>query len=302
MCVNALEGLRTVKRRILGSGRLGYCPACMEPKDAIIRYKNNLRKEPDKTRRELLRMYVAGVLGASLPLIVKDQISLQACGQPPTTTYPTTTATPPSTTAQETTTPPSTTSGRISVEDALAKRRSIREYADKSLTIEQVMQLLWAAQGITLQPYGLRTAPSAGGTYPLEIYVVTKPSGVDGLEAGIYRYEPKDHRLVKRISGDFSGQLMTAALDQEWVGSAPVKLVVTAVFERTTGKYGERGIRYAWQESGHAAQNIYLQAVALGLGNVVVGAFHDAEVQRILELSDQEKPTYVIPIGVPRAT
>jgi SagB-type dehydrogenase family enzyme len=95
---------------------------------------------------------------------------------------------------------------------------------------------------------------------------------------------------------------MAAALDQEWVGSAPLNFVVAAAFERTTGKYGERGVRYVWQESGHAAQNIYLQAVALGLGNVVVGAFHDAEVERILELSDQEKPAYVIPIGVPRAT
>lgn len=190
--------------------------------------------------------------------------------------------------------------GSISVEEALARRRSIREYADKSLTIEQVMQLLWAAQGITLPQYGFRTAPSAGGTYPLEVYVFTKPYGVEGLEAGIYHYEPRGHRLVKRISGDFSEQLMAAALNQEWVGSAPVNLVITAVFDRTTGKYGERGNRYVWQETGHAAQNIYLQAVALGLGNVVVGAFHDAEVQRILELSDQEKPAYVIPVGVPK--
>lgn len=194
------------------------------------------------------------------------------------------------------------TSGSISVEEALAKRRSIREYAEKSLTIEQVMQLLWAAQGITHRQYGFRTAPSAGGTYPLEIYLVTKPSGVERLEAGIYRYEPRDHRLIERIRGDFSRQLMAAALDQEWIGSAPVNFVITAVFDRTTGRYGERGVRYVWQETGHAAQNIYLQAVALGLGNVVVGAFHDAEVQRILELSDQEKPAYVIPVGVPRTS
>jgi len=194
------------------------------------------------------------------------------------------------------------TSGSVSVEEALARRRSVREYANRSLTIEQVMQLLWAAQGITLQPYGFRTAPSAGGTYPLEVYVVTKPFGVEGLEAGIYHYQTRDHKLVSKITGDFSGQLMAAALDQEWVGSAPVNFVVAAVFERTTGKYGERGIRYVWQESGHAAQNIYLQAVALGLGNVVIGAFHDAEVQRILALSDQEKPVYVIPVGVPKTS
>ncbi len=191
-------------------------------------------------------------------------------------------------------------SGPVSVEEALARRRSIREYADKPLTIDEVMQLLWAAQGITLPQYGFRTAPSAGGTYPLEVYVVTKPSRVEGLDAGVYRYEPRDHTLVKRIAGDFSRELMAAALDQEWVGSAPVNLVITAIFERTTGKYGERGVRYVWQETGHAAQNIYLQAVALRLGNVVVGAFYDSEVQRILGLSDQEKPVYVIPVGVPR--
>jgi len=193
-----------------------------------------------------------------------------------------------------------TTAGPVSVEEALARRRSIREYAEKLLTIEQVMQLLWAAQGITLPQYGFRTAPSAGGTYPLEVYVVTKPNGVEGLEAGVYHYEAREHGLVKKIAGDFSGGLMAAALDQDWVGSAPVNLVITAVFERTTGKYGERGVRYVWQETGHAAQNIYLQAVALGLGNVVVGAFYDSEVQRILGLSDQEKPAYVIPVGAPK--
>ncbi len=192
------------------------------------------------------------------------------------------------------------TSGPVSVEEALARRRSIREYADEPLTMDQVMQLLWAAQGITNAVYGFRTAPSAGGTYPLEIYVVTKPSGVVGLEAGIYRYEPREHALIRMISGDFSGQLMAAALDQEWVGAAPVNLVITAVLERTTGKYGERGVRYVWQETGHAAQNVYLQAVALGLGNVVIGGFHDTEVQRILELSDLEKPAYVIPVGALR--
>jgi SagB-type dehydrogenase family enzyme len=160
------------------------------------------------------------------------------------------------------------------------------------------MQLLWAAQGVTKPEYGFRTAPSAGGTYPLEVYVVVKSSGVMGLEAGIHRYEPRDHTLIKIVDGDFSRQLMAAALDQEWVGAAPANFVITAVFERTSAKYGERGIRYVWQETGHAAQNIYLQAVALGLGNVVIGAFHDNEVQTILQLPDFEKPMCVIPVGV----
>ena len=194
------------------------------------------------------------------------------------------------------------TPGFVSVEEALARRRSIREYADEPLTIDQVMQLLWAAQGITNAEHGFRTAPSAGGTYPLEIYLVTRPSGVVGLEAGVYRYEPQKHSLIKMIRGDLSRQLMAAALDQEWVGAAPINFVITTIFERTTSKYGERGVRYAWQETGHAAQNIYLQAVALDLGNVVVGAFHDTEVQRILGLSDFEKPACVIPVGVLRTS
>ena len=239
-------------------------------------------------RRSFLGL-IAGALTAAAGLVMFSFLRFE---QP----KPTTTRT--SQTAQTGRQPK--TSGAVSVEEALARRRSVREYADKSLIIEQVMQLLWAAQGITHRQYGFRTAPSAGGTYPLEIYVVTKPSGVEGLEAGIYHYEPRDHRLVERIMGDFSGQLMAAALDQEWVGSAPVNFVITAVFDRTTGKYGERGVRYVWQETGHAAQNIYLQAVALGLGNVVIGGFHDAEVERSLELSDREKAAYVIPVGVPR--
>lgn len=194
------------------------------------------------------------------------------------------------------------TVGSISVEEALARRRSIREYKDESLTTDRLMQLLWAAQGITKPEYGFRTAPSAGGTYPLEVYVVVKSSGVVGLEAGIYHYKPREHTLIKMIDGDFSRQLMAAALDQEWVGAAPVNFVITAVFERTTAKYGERGVRYVWQETGHAAQNIYLQAVALGLGNVVIGGFHDNQVETILQLSDFEKPMCVIPVGVLKAS
>lgn len=190
------------------------------------------------------------------------------------------------------------TSGSVSVEEALAKRRSIREYADKPLAIDQVMQLAWAAQGITKPEHGFRTSPSAGGTYPLEIYVVTRNSGVTELEAGIYRYEPRDHTIVKIIGGDFSTKLMEAALDQEWVGAAPVNFVIAAVFERTTAKYGERGVRYVWQETGHAAQNIYLQATALGLGNVVIGAFHDTKVQAILQLPEIVRPMCIIPVGV----
>jgi len=241
---------------------------------------------PNLRRRSYLGL-VAGALTSAIGLVLFSLIRLE---------QPKQTFTAESQTAHLGAT--RSTLGFVSVEEALARRRSVREYADEPLTIEQVMQLLWAAQGITNAEHGFRTAPSAGGTYPLEIYLVARPSGVVGLDAGVYRYEPQNHSLISVISGDFSGQLMAAALGQEWVGAAPINFVITNIFERTTSKYGERGVRYVWQETGHAAQNIYLQAVALGLGNVVVGAFHDTEVQRILGLPDFEKPACVIPVGV----
>lgn len=189
------------------------------------------------------------------------------------------------------------TTGTMPVEEALAKRRSIRKYTGKPLTLEEVSQLMWAAQGITLREWGFRTAPSAGGTYPLEVYMVVKRDGVDGLEAGVYHYDPKEHTLVRVASGDFSEELMAAAVDQLWVAEAAINLVITAIFHRTTDRYGARGEHYVWQESGHVGQNIYLQAMTLKLGTVVIGAFHDEQVQRIVAVPEEERPLYVIPVG-----
>ncbi|MET1160795.1 MAG: SagB/ThcOx family dehydrogenase [Thermoprotei archaeon] len=192
----------------------------------------------------------------------------------------------------------------LSVEEALAYRRSIRDYRDEPLTLEQLSQLLWAAYGITDPRRGFKTTPSAGATYPLEIYVVVKTKGVKinethYLEPGSYKYLPDEHALVLVKRGDLSRQLMRAALDQEWVGEAPVNIVIAAVFERTTGYYGQRGIRYVYMEVGHAGQNVYLEATALGLGCVVVGAFYDEEVRKIVGLDAGEEPMYIIPVGVP---
>lgn len=187
----------------------------------------------------------------------------------------------------------------VSVEHALRVRRSIREYEHKPLTVEQVSQLLWAAQGITESRWGLRTAPSAGATYPLEVYVVVKKGGVSGLEEGIYHYVPRSHELELLKRGDYAVELMRACLDQRWVLEASINLVITAIYERTTWRYGERGrIRYVHMEVGHVGQNVYLQCVSLGLGCVVIGAFHDDQVKRILGVN--EEPLYVIPVGVKR--
>jgi len=181
-----------------------------------------------------------------------------------------------------------------SIEEALTERRSVRNFSEGSLKIEEIGQLLWASQGIT-DPAGYRTAPSAGALYPLEVYVVVR--SVDDVEPGVYRYVPEGHELHRILGGDISSGLRTAALSQPAVGDAPANIVICAIPDRTTSKYGDRGIRYVHMEAGHAAQNIYLQAVSLDLGTVSIGAFEDAEVQRLLNLSPDEMPLYIMPVG-----
>ncbi|HUV02036.1 MAG TPA: SagB/ThcOx family dehydrogenase [Desulfobacteria bacterium] len=181
-----------------------------------------------------------------------------------------------------------------SVEAALAQRRSIRAYSGENLTIDEISQLLWAAQGITA-PWGGRTAPSAGALYPLELYVVI--GDVEGVDDGVYRYRPANHTLEKVRDGDVRAELADAALGQNCIRDAAIDIVFTAVYERTTGKYRERGVRYVQLEAGHAAQNVYLQAVALDLGTVTIGAFTDSEVTSIMNLQEQEDPLYIMPVG-----
>jgi SagB-type dehydrogenase family enzyme len=177
----------------------------------------------------------------------------------------------------------------------LASRRSVRDFADAELSLEDTAQLLWAAQGIT-HSEGLRTAPSAGALYPLEVYLVA--GRVATLPAGIYRYDPRRHQLAPTASGDRRRELALAALDQTWIADALAVVVIAAVFRRMGVKYGGRGERYVHIEAGHAAENVCLQAVALGLGTTVVGAFSDAEVKRLLGLGNEE-PLLLIPVGKP---
>ncbi len=182
-----------------------------------------------------------------------------------------------------------------SVEEALKSRRSVRSYKDESLTLTELSQLLWAAQGTTAD-WGGRTAPSAGATYPLEVYVVV--GDVGNLEDGLYHYNPETHTITKKKQGDLRNELANAALGQDMLRKAPISFILTAIYERTTGGYGERGIRYVHMEVGHVGQNIYLQAESLGLGTVVVGAFHDDRVKDIFDIA--EEPLYIIPVGKPR--
>ncbi len=183
-----------------------------------------------------------------------------------------------------------------SLEEALLARRSVRSFGEEPITLQQLSQLFWAGQGIT-DPSGKRTAPSAGALYPLKLYVVV--GNVEGLAAGVYEYEPETHTLVKIMDGDQRQSLSQAALGQTSVQQGAVDIVITAIYEITTVKYGERGIRYVHMEAGHAAQNISLEAVALELGAVTAGAFDDADVQQVLELPEDEVPLYIIPVGNP---
>lgn len=192
--------------------------------------------------------------------------------------------------------PPPSQKGSMSLEEAVTRRRSIRDFTPQPISLPQLSQILWATQGITNTSSGDKAVPSAGATYPLEIFVVCG-SNVEGIEDGIYHYNPGNHSLTQHQKGDARLELARAALDQEFIYEAPVAIVICAVYERTMMRYGNRGERYVHMEVGHAGQNIYLQATALGLATVAVGAFYDEQVRRVLRLDKQYKPLYIMPVG-----
>ncbi|NLA30460.1 MAG: SagB/ThcOx family dehydrogenase [Methanomicrobiales archaeon] len=182
----------------------------------------------------------------------------------------------------------------VPVEAALRDRRSVRVYADVPLTLADIGQVLWAAQGVT-DERGYRTTPSAGALYPLEIYVVA--GDLMDLPTGIYHYQPDGHILVRTTGGDQREALQAAAVNQTPIGDAPATIVICAIPERTTAKYGERGMRYVYMEAGHASENVYIQAVAMDLATIVIGAFDDARIGDILDLPGNTTPLYIMPVG-----
>jgi len=188
--------------------------------------------------------------------------------------------------------------GDVSVEEAVALRRSVRDFGSDALSLQQLAQLAWAAQGVTDEHRGFRAAPSAGATFPLEIDLLVR--GTDELPDGVYRYLPHDHALELRVRGDHRGAVSQAALHQTWLRDAPVILVISTDMARTEARYGARAERYVHMEAGHVAQNVYLQATALGLATVAVGAFDDDALATILELADSERPLYILPLGLAR--
>jgi SagB-type dehydrogenase family enzyme len=184
--------------------------------------------------------------------------------------------------------------GTVSIEEALRRRRSTRNFSRTPLSLQEVSQVLWAAQGVT-GAFNERTAPSAGGTFPLETYLVV--DRVDEVPPGVYKYRIRAHELHQVVTGDIRAELAAAALDQSCVSRGVAAVVLCAVYKRTTSEYGDRGVAYVHMEIGHVGQNIHLQAAALGLGTVAVGAFDDDAVARLLKLPKNETPLYIMPLG-----
>ncbi len=177
----------------------------------------------------------------------------------------------------------------LTVEQAIERRRSVRNYSKEPISMAQLSQLLFAAQGVTEKLFGqaLRSAPSAGALYPFEIYIVV--NSVEDLPQGIYHYSVLDHTLELLKEGDFRSKITLAGLDQDMLGKSGVTFVFSAVFDRTRYKYGERGFRYVYIEAGHISQNISLEAVSLGLGSVCVGAFLDEKVNKLIDIDGQDE-------------
>ncbi|MDI6774924.1 MAG: SagB/ThcOx family dehydrogenase [Verrucomicrobiota bacterium] len=195
--------------------------------------------------------------------------------------------------APETALPSPKTTGAMPLEEAIAKRRSVRSYKPDALTSEQLSQILWSAQGLSPRKrFMARNAPSAGGIYPLEVYVFDK--------TGIYQYLAKSHSLILVKQGDVRKSLCDSAYGQAYIAQAPVDIVLAGDVAKCAKRYGNRAPRYIAMEAGHVGQNISLEAVALGLGAVMIGAFDDEKANEVLGLPDNLSVFYIIPVGYPK--
>ena len=187
--------------------------------------------------------------------------------------------------------------GHVPLEKTIKSRRTIRSFVSRGIALKDFSQLLWAAQGIIEQGGFRRSVPSGGALYPIDVYAVVGENGVEAIESGVYHYEPRTHEITLVKGGDLRRELGKAALGQMWMAAAPVTLIVTAEYKRSSSKYGERGVRYSMIEAGHVGQNIFLQAEALGLGAGIVGAFNDREVIWVAKLSQDHEPLLIMPVG-----
>jgi SagB-type dehydrogenase family enzyme len=191
--------------------------------------------------------------------------------------------------------------GNLSVEAAIQNRRSVRHYSNQSVTLGNVSQILWSAQGITDTPNQLRAAPSAGQVYPLEVYVIAGPN-VSGLQEGVYQYESSNNTLEMLMNGDLRSDLSNIADGQPWVKQAPLDILITGNNQKMIDKYPNKDLstRFVDLEAGHAGENIYLQAESLGLVTVSLGSFDSNQLTQKFELPNNETPLYIFPIGHPQ--
>lgn len=193
--------------------------------------------------------------------------------------------------------PPVKPDGTVAVEQAIKQRRTVRFFAPRMLSSEQLSALLWSAQGVTEEGGYKRAAPSAGALYPMDIYAVLGNPGAEEMKAGVYHYQAQNHGLTRIASQDLREDAARAALSQMWIAQAPAAFVITAEYERVTSKYGKRGVRYAMIEAGHIGQNLFLQAEALGLKAGIVGAFHDRKLVDVLKIPHSHEPLLIMPVG-----
>lgn len=188
----------------------------------------------------------------------------------------------------------------MSLVETITVRRTVRSFTSAPLSLNQLSQLLWATYGMTDHRRGKRTVPSAGALYPLDCYLAVGDEGVKGVEGGVYYYLPSSHALEALVSGDKRKEIARASLGQMWMAEAPVMVIITAEYRRITGRYRERGVRYAHMEVGHAGENLFLQCCALGLGAGIVGAFDDDAVADVVGLPSRHEPLLIVPVGYPR--
>ena len=195
---------------------------------------------------------------------------------------------------------PSPVDSDMNLETSIRKRKSVRSFSDRGFTLEQLARILLTADGLTQKRSGFhrRSAPSGGALYPLEIYVVVQ--NVESLKPGLYHFQVRDSSLELMREGDFGNEIHEAANHQDAVGDSPVTLVITSRFDRITQKYADRGYRYAYIEAGAVCQNVYLQATALKMGTVAVGAFNDDATNKLIEVDGvHEAALLIMPIGFP---
>ena len=190
--------------------------------------------------------------------------------------------------------------GPISLEKAIKGRRTVRSFSSTKMTEPQCSQLLWAAQGITEDRGYKRSAPSAGALYPMDVYAAVGKDAVNGVEEGVYHYNPTDHVVTRILKQDIRKDVARASLEQMWMAHAPMIIVITSEYSRIIVKYRERGIAYAIMEAGHISQNIFLQSVALGLSAGIVGAFQEEKIIQCMGIPRQHIPLIIMPIGYER--